>query len=709
MARRSFISKAFGKLKEIFFGLTSGKSSASRSSDASRSTNIPLGTQRRTTPTVPVVSSAIGTDSQFVFDYSDELKREIESMSAMELASSASVMPETLTPTSPEFVFAGDYCKDIHSFITVFKPTKPDFRPTIDIYDTRKRYIANKLLVYRSRLADVDRYVRIKRFEEASHINEDLIASIENLPQFNECLKQAIENISVITAAKYQFEREEEERRIREEQERKRLEKERQHAEKKKSLLSDISKMVSFAEKEEWEEGDSLKVKLLAEVQAFSESEVSFTMIQATGKYDEKLRHYLAKKEREKREAAERQAREEQERIRKENERIRIEKRQSLEEGIVKLEKLTQNSLWTDALSLKEELLIDVPTFHDAMLSEKLASVVSVFERKYSAYRVERERLETEQRERAEQEKKLREQEIRNKQINDAKGLIVAFEKATISYNWSECSRIKQELDNVVVSLYDDDLTCRYDTVITRYNAAIRLHEQIRRENEERERLIRQEQERREIEEKKRRAREAEAERQRQVRSQYIQVKLSNHGECLCIHEYYPKNAYGSNVTHAQQNVRDTVYSFKDKFNDKSITQRLSARTTVSNAVCSVINKLYPGEQHNLWFCTAQASTPEAAKKRFKEFCQMVSTASGIHDGFELITVTGVKASASTGGGTRGDISNLSFDSNKIKGKRIILFDDIITSGKTMGAIRNKLLDNGAISVDCIAYGKTVR
>ena len=86
----------------------------------------------------------------------------------------------------------------------------------------------------------------------------------------------------------------------------------------------------------------------------------------------------------------------------------------------------------------------------------------------------------------------------------------------------------------------------------------------------------------------------------------------------------------------------------------------------------------------------------------------MVSSACGVNDGFDLIDVTGSKASASTGGGTRGDISNLSFDPAKINGKRIILFDDIITSGRTMAAIRNALLRNGAVSVDCIAYGRTV-
>ena len=43
-----------------------------------------------------------------------------------------------------------------------------------------------------------------------------------------------------------------------------------------------------------------------------------------------------------------------------------------------------------------------------------------------------------------------------------------------------------------------------------------------------------------------------------------------------------------------------------------------------------------------------------------------------------------------------------------IKGKNIIIFDDITTSGSSLVAARRFLKDNGANIVVCIALGKTV-
>lgn len=705
MAGRSFISRTFGKLKELFSGLSSGRVRSQHNEErgSNRESHDTKKLTSQSTAAVRAFDPRI--DTRFVFNYSDALKREVTKMSEEERPSSSSVMPSTLTPTIPTLSFVESSHDDLHTLISVFTPlATPDLTTTVGIDKSKKQYIADRLLDYRSRLADVDHNVRMKRFDEASRINDELIASIEDKPQFNECLKQAMANVSVIAAARHQFEVEEEERKIREEQERKRLEKERLRVQKKQSLTSDISSMLACAENGKWSDGDVLKTRLLTDVQSFNDNELSQRMAEAVGQYEDKRRLYLAHKERIRKEEAEKKAREEKEKL----ERIRREKRASLDSRINDLKAFTQSSRWAEAISLKDDLIAEVPAFHDDELSTKLATIIADLDSKYAAYKAEKDKIDAKQRELAEQKRKLKEQAIRNKRIDDAKGRIVAFDRAITSSNWADCSRIKRELDELVVTLNDGDLTNQYNAAIARYNTAIGVLDQTRRENEERERQRRQEQERREIEERNRRAREAEAERQRQIRSQYIRVPLSNGGECLCIHEYYSVKDYGYNVTPAQKAVRDTVYSFKDKFNNKLPTQIMSARTTISNEVCSVINKLYPGEQHNLWFCTAQASTPESAVKRFKYFCQMVSTASGVHDGFDLIDVTGEKASASTGGGIRGDISNLSFDPAKISGKRIILFDDIITSGRTMAAIRNALLSNGAASVDCIAYGRTV-
>ena len=121
----------------------------------------------------------------------------------------------------------------------------------------------------------------------------------------------------------------------------------------------------------------------------------------------------------------------------------------------------------------------------------------------------------------------------------------------------------------------------------------------------------------------------------------------------------------------------------------------------------SPLESIYADSLHGMWICTAQASTPEKAELRYQDFCQRLSDSCGIHNGFGLISVIGVKSSAHSGCGIRGDISNLEI-SDGVRGKRIVLLDDICTSGATMNNLRKKILVKGAASVDCFALGRTV-
>ena len=55
------------------------------------------------------------------------------------------------------------------------------------------------------------------------------------------------------------------------------------------------------------------------------------------------------------------------------------------------------------------------------------------------------------------------------------------------------------------------------------------------------------------------------------------------------------------------------------------------------------------------------------------------------------------------------DYKNLQLDHHfDYRGKTIIIFDDVTTSGASMIAAKKLLYDAGAIDVYCIAIGKTV-
>lgn len=52
-------------------------------------------------------------------------------------------------------------------------------------------------------------------------------------------------------------------------------------------------------------------------------------------------------------------------------------------------------------------------------------------------------------------------------------------------------------------------------------------------------------------------------------------------------------------------------------------------------------------------------------------------------------------------------INSISIDSDSIKGKHILLIDDIVTTGTTLSAVEDALLEKGAMTVHCLAIGKT--
>ena len=56
-------------------------------------------------------------------------------------------------------------------------------------------------------------------------------------------------------------------------------------------------------------------------------------------------------------------------------------------------------------------------------------------------------------------------------------------------------------------------------------------------------------------------------------------------------------------------------------------------------------------------------------------------------------------------GGT--EKANISFDEDFFKGKYVVMFDDIITSGKSMERMKKKLESFGAVVLGGISIGKT--
>ncbi|TDG35776.1 phosphoribosyltransferase [Pedobacter changchengzhani] len=163
---------------------------------------------------------------------------------------------------------------------------------------------------------------------------------------------------------------------------------------------------------------------------------------------------------------------------------------------------------------------------------------------------------------------------------------------------------------------------------------------------------------------------------------------------CFAVHDYYPTNRY-NDVDENVWNVRRLTWDFKDGKNTTQISTVISAALIEKNI--SFFNTI---------LVVIPASTPEKTNTRFSRFCQQVCATTSIANGFTAITTEPHEATKGTSGGNK--IKDFTFNNAIYKGKDVILFDDVKTSGTSFRQVAGELLRTGALSVKGVFLSKTV-
>lgn len=101
------------------------------------------------------------------------------------------------------------------------------------------------------------------------------------------------------------------------------------------------------------------------------------------------------------------------------------------------------------------------------------------------------------------------------------------------------------------------------------------------------------------------------------------------------------------------------------------------------------------------------ASCQHTYVRRYKKFSQMLCAILGTADGFGCIEVIGHREKAHHGA-QRGQLQNVVISSG-IQGKRVLLIDDIYTTGTTSDAFIQRLQNAGATVCGAVFLGKTNR
>ena len=101
------------------------------------------------------------------------------------------------------------------------------------------------------------------------------------------------------------------------------------------------------------------------------------------------------------------------------------------------------------------------------------------------------------------------------------------------------------------------------------------------------------------------------------------------------------------------------------------------------------------------------ASTNERHELRFKNFCIEFTDLLRIPNGYDAITIIHDRKEYK-GRHDKNKTANLHFDATAIRGRHVLLFDDLLTTGTGLSQVSRELLACGALSVTGLFLAKTL-
>lgn len=200
--------------------------------------------------------------------------------------------------------------------------------------------------------------------------------------------------------------------------------------------------------------------------------------------------------------------------------------------------------------------------------------------------------------------------------------------------------------------------------------------------------------ERQKEEREKEAKRQAELTRRRNLAAQFKYITLGGHKAAYCF-DYYPKNRFPS-VTAQQEADRRAVWNFKDGSYSYGL-----------NRLADFLDGNYTKEEmKNVVVCVIPASTQYKNDIRYKTMCAKIAEKFPVINGYNYITINTDRSDSRTQKSSD-TVWNLSFSSS-VRGKTVVLFDDITTRGTSFIQVANKLKEAGASNVHGFFLGKTL-
>ena len=150
-------------------------------------------------------------------------------------------------------------------------------------------------------------------------------------------------------------------------------------------------------------------------------------------------------------------------------------------------------------------------------------------------------------------------------------------------------------------------------------------------------------------------------------------------------HEYLPVKF---EATDEQKRVRDFVYKFRD-----------GDYKAIFNLVRNRIEEIVSSEKAQWTICCIPAHSLVKTQTRFEAFLKQLSNELDVNNGYSLVSIKEDFVGSVFKTEPSSILPNLGFNNKGILGKRIILIDDVIKTGRTFYEVADKLNSLGASKV----------
>ena len=134
---------------------------------------------------------------------------------------------------------------------------------------------------------------------------------------------------------------------------------------------------------------------------------------------------------------------------------------------------------------------------------------------------------------------------------------------------------------------------------------------------------------------------------------------------------------------------------------------RKSAQTRAAQYVGRALSAR---DRSDFVFVCIPASSPYTTARRYKNFTKIVCNICGAQNGYDHIKVEGKKSKLHNSRQHRiedADLQRITIDKDFFAGKKTIVFDDIVTTGRTSDTFVKVISEAGAKVVGCLFLGRT--